>query len=101
MMVRDTSKLVGGRADTFERSMATLYVKNILNEVKTTFLMEMTSCWRTQPLFYRNMPRVALSVSTSYARGNQKSTTSITAAVKRGPQITETAIPPSTMEVNL
>ena len=59
MMIRGTSKLVRRRAFTFEKLMAAHYVKNIRNEVKTTFLMEITSCWSSQVFIYRNMPRAA------------------------------------------
>lgn len=43
MMIRGRYKLVGPRADTFRREMVAQYVKNNPNEVKITYLMEMTS----------------------------------------------------------
>jgi hypothetical protein len=58
MMIQGRCKAVGARADTFRRVMAARNVKNI-NEVKITFLIEMTSCWSRQPLVSRNIPQVA------------------------------------------
>ena len=43
MMIRGRYKLVGAKVDTFSKPMVAHYVKNIHNEVKITFLMEMTS----------------------------------------------------------
>jgi hypothetical protein len=59
MMIQGRCKAVGARADTFRRVMAARNVKNIRNEVKITFLIEMTSCWSRQPLVSRNIPQVA------------------------------------------